>query len=101
MQRGANANAQDRDDRTPLFFATLQGHGEIVQSLLLAICTVDVKTEGAITALITAALSNSLGVIRVLLGAGANKDLTDDRRSTSLQIAEKMGHMQIAELLRA
>ncbi|CAK9076997.1 Ankyrin-3 (ANK-3) (Ankyrin-G) [Durusdinium trenchii] len=76
---------------TPLHLAALNGHLEAVRTLLEAQCHTDARTSGGKTPL-------HGEIVRLLLEAGA-EDLPAEDGLTALELAQKNGHWDVAQML--
>ena len=68
--------------------------------LLAAGCSVDLPTNDGETPLMCAAEFNHAGTVKLLLEAGADKALVDNKGRTALCHAEKAENNAVAALLR-
>lgn len=87
LDRGANVNARNTVDETPLHWAARNGHANLARLLLDRGAQVDALTNAGRTPLHLAALKGYTDVARVLLDKGAVVDYTGDTYKTPLQIA--------------
>ena len=100
-----NINAQDDDNRTSLYLATLKNHTDVVK-FILGIKNVDVNLGAADTgetALILAAKCGSYDVVRLLLDndkIDVNKGLLTTGLN-ALIVASQNGHSEIVQILIA
>lgn len=76
--KGANVNARDSRGQTPLVIASNLGFEEGVDLLVTAKARVDEANDAGETPLITAVHNRKLGLMRILLKAGANPDRKDN-----------------------
>jgi ankyrin repeat protein len=74
-------------DRSPLFWATLRGHTEVVKYLLDNGADVNLKNHRNTTALHWAALNNYLEIAKILIEYGADINALDNYESTPLMYA--------------
>lgn len=77
LQKGANPNARDKNGVTPLMMATTLRFVEGAETLLARKAKVDDTNNSGETALIRAVQLRDLGMVRLLLKAGANPDKQD------------------------
>jgi ankyrin repeat protein len=100
LARGADT-APDRHGWTPLKAASSKGHTNIVE-LLLAYGCGDIDAQGldGSVALHFACINGQAGVVRALLGAGANPHLVDDEGDTPLALAAQEGHEECVAALQ-
>ena len=92
-------------DGTALIAAAHLGHDEVVRRLIAAGAPLDHVNNLGWTALIEAVILGDGGprhqrVVRALIDAGADRELTDRQGRTPLQLAEAAGYVAIAEMLR-
>jgi ankyrin repeat protein len=101
LDRGADVHAKDRDGSTALIIAARRGKKGVVKLLLSAGADVQAKNNKGSTALILAAHWNRRKTAELLLDRGADVHARDKEGLTALTWAEKKGHTNIADLLRA
>jgi hypothetical protein len=70
IQSGANLDALDSTENSPLFWASKGGHSEVVDLLLKAGAKPDIDGYDGLKPLHVAASRNHAGVVKLLLGAG-------------------------------
>jgi ankyrin repeat protein len=105
LARGASAKlVTSRYDGTALIAAAHLGHAGVVQQLIAAGAPLDHVNNLHWTALIEAVVLGDGGarhqaVVKALLGAGANTQLTDREGRTPLQQARSRGYADIVRLL--
>jgi ankyrin repeat protein len=101
LEKGAAADATDRDGMTCLMRATEMGHVETMRLLLDdERASVDAVDPEGRTALLLAASQGRIAAVKLLLDAGADPRLPDRRGRTALMAAETNEHAEIVELLR-
>ena len=71
VERGANVNAVDEFDRTPLMMAAFGGHSDIARSLIAAGAKLDVTAKYGQTALQFAREGGHQEIVNLLINAGA------------------------------
>lgn len=85
----------------PLYWSVDQNSQEQVEALISAGCDVDKsRPSDGMTALMLAARKNSTSICRLLLDAGASKDLVNRRGLTAAQIAAAKSFLSLAALLQ-
>jgi len=101
LSQGANINAQDGDQRTPLIHAVRGGKLEAVRTLLDAKADINIQDEDGNTALMEAAKRDEPQPALDLISAGAKLDVRDKDGWTALMEAAKHGTLAVArELIR-
>jgi ankyrin repeat protein len=108
LAQGADVNQESPGDGNPLIAAAASGNEQIATLLVAAGANVNALVEDDETPLINAAGLGHLGMVQYLLDQGAdvnfsvvaNKLLAPERRS-ALSQAEKHGHHDLANYLRA
>lgn len=108
LAHGADVNLESPGDGNPLIIAAASGNERIAMLLVAAGADVNAFVEDDETPLINAARNGQLGMVKYLLGQGAdvnfsviaNELLAPERRS-ALSEAEKHGHRDVANFLRA
>ena len=107
-ERGADPAPLDKNDRTALFRA-LEKESFDIAALLLRITAdnggigpwIDSADEDGQTALMRAAGSGALDIVRTLVGHGARLDLQDEDGRTASVNANEEGEEEVLQLLRA
>jgi ankyrin repeat protein len=105
LAAGADVASTNRYGGTALIPASEHGHVETVRILLSAGVPVNHVNNLGWTAMQEAILLNDGGprqqeVVRLLLDAGADPTIRDPQGRTALQNAERLGFVEIAELIR-
>ncbi|UCE48728.1 MAG: ankyrin repeat domain-containing protein [Phycisphaerales bacterium] len=95
IAKGADVNARDTDDGTPLWYAKDKGHTDIVQLLIKH----GARSETPVGALLDAARDGNIKQVRSLVERGADTNVRDYRGRTPLHLAAARGYTDIAELL--
>ncbi|USO00711.1 MAG: ankyrin repeat domain-containing protein [Alphaproteobacteria bacterium] len=81
---------------TALMYASLEGHADIVNSLIKSGADVNMNLDGAM-ALMYASLEGHANIVESLITSGADVNIGSD--STPLIVAAESGHQQIVEIL--
>jgi len=90
LESGADLEARNHSGATALFYATQQGHQDVVQLLLLdSRCDANVMKDDGSTPLFLAVLNGRLDIVRMLLDAGASVDIRSLAGDTPLSIAKQ------------
>lgn len=79
-------NSKGAEGCTPLHFAVLNGHSDVVGYLLMKKCEVDVQTHKGYTALHGSILSGSLRIVEKLVKHGANVNAQDNDGDTPMHL---------------
>ena len=100
LEAGANPNARDNAQYTPLHLAAARGDDALVRILLAKGADVHARTEAGDTALYIAAYWGQVKAARVLMEAGADVAAANNEGKTALSIAvqEQRGPELIAVL---
>ncbi|PBD16151.1 ankyrin repeat domain-containing protein [Wolbachia endosymbiont of Drosophila subpulchrella] len=101
INKGANVNATDQDGKTPLHWAAVKGHEEVVEALLKVNgINVNATDQGGKTPLHLAARDNNKEIVEALLKVnGINVNAQDKDDSTPLHWAAVKGHEEVVEAL--
>jgi ankyrin repeat protein len=86
---------------TPLIYAAVFGHAEVVRVLLEAGASLEGTNAYRSTAMHQAAWNGHLDVCRLLLDWGAKVDPLDEWKETPLHLAAWAGHLSMVKLLVA
>ena len=84
-----------------LFEAVQAGDGAALKTLAAQARDLDEAFDGGRTALIEAARSGQLQLVRILLDAGAEPSLRDDEHESALLKAAANGHVDVVQVLAA
>jgi uncharacterized protein len=100
---GANVRATTRlGTYTPLYLASQQGHGNVIEALVKAGADVKSATPNGTTPLMVAAASGEVDAVRALIEAGADVNARDGvRAQTPLMYAAASNRAAVIELLAA
>ena len=74
-------NARDRDGLTPLIWAAIQGHEEVVRVLLEQGANLEARNNNGDTALMWASVMGHKEVVELLLDHGANAEISQNPRA--------------------
>lgn len=99
IDEGADVNAKDYCEWTPLHDAVRFGWVRIVHLLLDNGANVDAKNNGGWTPLHLAVFGNRFGITILLLENNANPNVTDNNGSTPLYLAVSTNNKEIEQLL--
>lgn len=96
----ASAGAEiDPEGWTPLIYAAIGGHAEILRFLLILDIDIDAQAENGLTALMAASRYGHLEIVQILLDHDADTSLVNQNDLTAKDIASKSGNMEIANRL--
>ncbi|OAQ63061.2 ankyrin repeats (3 copies) domain-containing protein [Pochonia chlamydosporia 170] len=84
---------------TALRAATINGHHDIVKTLLIAGARVDLRAHGRGQPLYSAITNGHMAILRTLLDAGANVNNQDGETASALTEAAGMGNREAVEIL--
>lgn len=101
LRHGADVNARDYGDNTPLHVAAAEGKLEIVLALLAKQADLRAVNRQRVTPLLNAASHGSVPVVQALLAAGADLQHTDSVGETALHRAATSGQVELIKLLLA
>ena len=105
LAQGASAKlATSRYDGTALIAAAHLGHVGVVKQLIAAGAPLDLVNNLHWTAAIETVVLGDGGprhqqILRALIDAGANLQLTDRQGNTPLQLARSRGHQEMVDML--
>ena len=100
LEKGAQVDTKDISGRTALMYASSGPFAETVGLLLKRGAKVNVQgTLEGFTPLMTAAAEGLVDVVRLLLGAGADREIKDKDGDTALSFAQQNGHTEVVALL--
>ena len=101
LSAGAEPNAQNDNDSTPLIVAAYYGYKEGITVLLNAGAIVNIRDRFGSTALHVAAENGFLSISELLLASGAQASLADNDGMTPLDYALDNNHHDVCQLLLA
>jgi ankyrin repeat protein len=99
LRDGGDVNVKDRDGRTPLHMACVNGDVLLMEALLARGADPHLKDNEGISALKYATLQPDVSPVKLLLARNVNVDERDRFQNTPLMSAAMLGHDAIAELL--
>jgi uncharacterized protein len=94
----ARANARGVHELPALYFAAVGGSRVVAEQLLAAGADVNARSESA-APIHGAVIGGSAGMVRLLLGRGADPTLPDFKGRGARQLAEDMDRRDLAELI--
>jgi ankyrin repeat protein len=100
IEEGADVNARDEDDFTPLHVAAEYGHTDVAALLIEWGADVNAQDDMGWTPLHKAAIWSRTEAAAVLLERGADVNVRDDEGCTPLRVSTIVGYTEVAELLR-
>jgi tetratricopeptide (TPR) repeat protein len=95
VERGARLNREGKE-WAALHYAAFAGHGEVADYLLERGADVNALSTNGSTPLMMAAREGKEGIARVLLKAGARRDIVNERGDDAMRWAMRYNHLQIA-----
>lgn len=99
LEHGADVDAQDTYNMTPLINAVFNGNLPLVQLLLQNNAHVNLVDEGNVSALIVAACKGYADIVQMLLNAGADTTILDDDGFDALHYAQENKHEIVVKML--
>ena len=100
LEQGVNPDARDPSGRTALLEAAAAGQLEAMRELVDAGANVNAAAPEGQTPLIEATARNRAAAVKFLVEAGADPNLRSRGFGSALEAAERMGHEEIAQMLR-
>jgi len=102
LEKKFDANERDVEGRTPLMYASYNGHVEIMKLLITRGADVNLQDKYGRTALMMAASGPFPQAVKLLLDNNANPDITDkEEHYTALMYAAAEGQLEIVKILTA
>jgi len=100
LDEGVAPDARDKTDETPLFSASLAGHGDVVAILVKHGAGIESRNDRGLTPLHGAAYSGSIQKVRLLVDSGAAiNDADNVFKVTPLIVAAEQGHADVISFL--
>jgi hypothetical protein len=99
LKEGADVNAKNGYDATPLHLASLHGHVEIVKLLIENGADVNAKSSYDVTPLHFAAYYGHIQVVKVLLEHGADPNIMNKDGKAAIDLAFEKGYSDIVNLI--
>jgi cytohesin len=99
ITKGADVKATEKSGNTPLHHAAGSGNRAIVELLIAKGVDVSAAADKG-TPLHRAAGNRHSNIVEILLAKGADTNARDHKGRTALDLAKKVGHMEVVELLR-
>ena len=96
----ADLNGKDRDGKTPLIIAAINGEAQIAEALVAKGVDIKAKDKDDRTALHAAILMGQKELATMLIEKGADVNGADKSGQTPLTLAQQRGQPEIAELLK-
>ena len=100
LDAGADVNAKDDHQMTPLHWAAGFGHTDVVRLLIKKVADINAEDNKQWTPLHLAAISVHTDTVRLLIEKGANPNTKDRYQRTPLRDAILYGHQDIIRLLQ-
>lgn len=101
IEAGANVNQTNKDGATPLYWASVNGHCEIVQALLKADADVNIaRSDKGYNPLMAASHSGNVNIVMALIEAGTDVNEINKDGGTALDIAAQNGYKDIVKTLK-
>ncbi|XP_066923580.1 ankyrin repeat and SAM domain-containing protein 6-like [Clytia hemisphaerica] len=91
-------NVSSTDGVTPLIFASLNNHIDVVRLLLREDAKTDLQEENGWTALMHATIKRNVDIVKLLLRAGADTKIKNNKNLTVFDLATLAGLPQITRL---
>ena len=102
IKEGCDVNTRGEHGTTPLIWAAIKGHNQVVEELIRKGARVNVKSNTQRTALYWASCNGHCSVVKTLCAAGADTNVQDQWRLTPLMgAAWRVSDETVCELIRA
>ncbi len=98
LAAGANKDAVNEDNQTPLYIAAKEGHTSIVKELLASNVNVNIHDDFGQTPLFMAVWNNRRTITALLLDAGADVCKRSHQDLSAIDVAMQDGNAQILHL---
>jgi ankyrin repeat protein len=99
VELGADVNAFDAENDTPLYFAVQENNTDIIQFLLSKGADPNKHVEGTYVPIILAADEGKLEVLKLLVGSGADVNIPSPEGGTPLYFAAYKNHTECVKYL--
>jgi ankyrin repeat protein len=95
IENGSKVNAFSNKNRTPLHFAAMNNHADLIQILLTSQADIEWQDENKCTPLHLAGKKGALDAAALLLKSGANIYALDERNWSALHYSAYNGHSKV------
>ena len=99
LNNGHNINLRDTWNRTPLMWATENGHESVIQLLVEKGAEIDLDDSRGWTPLTMAVTNGNISIVKLLLEKGAHIEAKDKNGETALVKAVEQGHEAVVQIL--
>jgi len=104
LNNGADPDLKTNYGDTPLILASIRGHTEIVDNLIKGGADLNAQNNDGQTALMSAANYKNKGImldiVHLLLKAGANRRIKDEKGRRAVFYARRLGYYDVVKVLR-
>ena len=100
IKRGADVNALDNENATPLMYAASRNAKKILNLLIEHNADINIQTKSGYTALIIAALNNNLDIVKILIENKADVFARDGYGRRCLYYADENWNAEMYEIFR-
>ena len=102
IEAGTDVNLKDREERTPLMYASFNGHTEVIKKLVEKGADINLQDIYGRSALMMASSGPYPVAVKLLLAHGADPNLVDkEEHFTALMYAAAEGQLDVVKLLLA